>query len=135
MVFYEQHQAETGKKQATSNTLKLNFCFLKIISFLHTCCHSKIVGHTLKNVQKNKWVLFWRVRFYDKKFNNKKACVIQTVRIFYGPVIKHLHVFQGVIWLIEQNVVKCFTILLHWFSDIYWLIHFNNLFTSSLDIY
>ena len=33
------------------------------------------------------------MRFYDKKFNNKKACIIQTVRIFYSPVIKRLHVF------------------------------------------
>ena len=27
------------------------------------------------------------VRLYDKKFNNNKACIILTVRIFYNSVI------------------------------------------------
>ena len=33
------------------------------------------------------------VILYDKKNNNKKACIILTVRIFYSSVIKHLHNF------------------------------------------
>ena len=52
--FYKQRQAEVGKKieQRLSNTLKLNFCYLKIIFFLHPRYHPKIIGHILKNVQK-----------------------------------------------------------------------------------
>ena len=42
------------KKQAKSNTLRLNFCFLKSICFLDPCFHLKIVEHILKNVQKIK---------------------------------------------------------------------------------
>ena len=49
-----QYQPEIGKKQAKSNTLRLNFCFLKIIRFLHTCFHSKNRGAYSKNVQKTK---------------------------------------------------------------------------------
>ena len=40
-------------KQKLSNTLKLNFSYLKIIRFLHP---PKIIGDFLKNVQKNKYV-------------------------------------------------------------------------------
>ena len=39
-----------------SNTLRLNFCYLKIIRTLHPCYHPKIMGHILKNKQKNKFV-------------------------------------------------------------------------------
>ena len=34
----------------------LNFCYLKIILILHPCYHPKIIGHILKNKQKNKRV-------------------------------------------------------------------------------
>ena len=33
------------------------------------------------------------MRLYDKKINNKKACIIRTVRVFYSSVIKHVHIF------------------------------------------
>ena len=39
-----------------SNTLRLNFCYLKIIHILHPHYHPKIIGHILKNKQKNKGV-------------------------------------------------------------------------------
>ena len=39
-----------------SNTLRLNFCHLKIIHIRHTRCHPKIIGHFLKNKEKNKFV-------------------------------------------------------------------------------
>ena len=32
-----------------SNTLRLNFCYLKIIHILHTLYHPKTMGHILKN--------------------------------------------------------------------------------------
>ena len=52
--FYKQRQVEIGKKfkQKLGHTLKLNFCYLKIIPFLHPCYHPKIIGDILKNVQK-----------------------------------------------------------------------------------
>ena len=53
--FYNQRQAEIGKKikQILSNTLRLNFCYLKIIHILHPRYHPKIIGHILKNKQKD----------------------------------------------------------------------------------
>ena len=39
-----------------SSTLRLNFCYLKIIHILHPRYHPKIIGHILKNKQKNKCV-------------------------------------------------------------------------------
>ena len=39
-------------KQKLSNTLRLNFCYLKIIRFLHPGYHPKVIGDILKNVQK-----------------------------------------------------------------------------------
>ena len=122
-LFYKQHHAGIGGKKAKSNILLTP---LKIIRFLHPYYHSKMVGHVLKNVQKTKWVCFERL--CDKKFNNKKACVIRirTVRLFYSSIIKHVRIFQGVIWHVQQNFVKCFIIPLPRFSYIiYWLIHFN----------
>ena len=39
-----------------SNTLRPNFCYLKVIHILHPRYHPKIMGHILKNKQKNKFV-------------------------------------------------------------------------------
>ena len=39
-----------------SNTLRLRFCYLKIIHILHPRYHQKIIEHILKNKQKNKCV-------------------------------------------------------------------------------
>ena len=52
--FYKQRHAEISKKfkQKLSNTLRLNFWHLKVISFLHARYHPKIVGDTFKNLQK-----------------------------------------------------------------------------------
>ena len=33
------------------------------------------------------------MRLYDKKFNNKKECIMQIVCIFYSSVIKPVHTF------------------------------------------
>ena len=40
-------------KQMLSNTLRLKYCYLKIIHILHSHYHPKILGHALKNKQKN----------------------------------------------------------------------------------
>ena len=60
---YKQRQAEIGKKikQMLSNTLRLNFCYLKIIHILHLGYHPKITGHILKNKQKNKFVCIYEI--------------------------------------------------------------------------
>ena len=47
-----------------SNTLRLNFCYLKIISILHPHYHPKIIGYTLKIKQ-----------------NNKCVCIHETIRL------------------------------------------------------
>ena len=43
-------------KQILSNTLRLNFWYLKIIGILHPRYNPKIIGHVLKKSQKNKYV-------------------------------------------------------------------------------
>ena len=43
-------------KQILSNTLRLNFWYLKIIRILHPRYHPKIIGHILNNSQKKKYV-------------------------------------------------------------------------------
>ena len=39
--------------QMLSSTLRLNFCYLKIIHILHPRYHPEIIGHILENKQKN----------------------------------------------------------------------------------
>ena len=46
------------KKSRKSNTLRLNFCFLKSIYFFERSFHPKIVGKILKHKQKNKVHVF-----------------------------------------------------------------------------
>ena len=38
-------------KQMLSNTLRLNFCYLKIIHILYTHYHSKIMEYIVRNMQ------------------------------------------------------------------------------------
>ena len=45
-------------KQKLSNTLWLNFCYLKIIYFLHPCYHPKIIGDVL-NMYETQGCQFW----------------------------------------------------------------------------
>ena len=47
-----------------SNTLRLNFCYLKIIHTLHQRYHPRIIGHILKYKQ-----------------NNKCACINEIIRL------------------------------------------------------
>ena len=50
--FYKQHQFKYGKKikHKLSNTLRLNFCYLKIIPYLRPRYHPKMIGYILKNI-------------------------------------------------------------------------------------
>ena len=43
-------------KQMLSNTMRLDFCYLKITHSLHPRYHPEITGHILKNKQYNKCV-------------------------------------------------------------------------------
>ena len=43
-------------KQMLSITLRLDFCYLKIIHIINLPYHPKIIGHILKNKQNNKCV-------------------------------------------------------------------------------
>ena len=44
-----------------SNILRLNFCYLRIICILYPHYHLKIIGHILKNKQKNRCVYFHEI--------------------------------------------------------------------------
>ena len=39
-----------------SNTLRLNFCYFKIIHIFHSRYHPKIIGHILRDKETNKCV-------------------------------------------------------------------------------
>ena len=53
-------------KQMLNNTLRRNFCHLKIIHILHPCYHSKTIGH-IKNKQKNKYVGIHIINFNENE--------------------------------------------------------------------
>ena len=81
--FYNQRQAKIDKniKQMLSNTLKLNFCYLKIIHILHPLYYPKIVGHILNNTQKNMSVCMHKILMINhnenKDENEKKITQIR----------------------------------------------------------
>ena len=55
-----------AKKQAKAkNTLKLNFCYLKIIRFFHPRCHPKIIADILKKVPKTSASMSISMRLYN----------------------------------------------------------------------
>ena len=72
--FDKQHQAELQKiKQKLSDTLRLNFCDLKIIHIFHPHHHPKIIERTLKIKQKNKCVCIHEIiRLIIMKMEKKK---------------------------------------------------------------
>ena len=54
-IFINNTRLKLAKNQENvTNTLKLNFGYLKIIHILHPRYHPKIIGHILKNKQKSK---------------------------------------------------------------------------------
>ena len=59
--FYKQRRTEIAKK--SSNTLRQNFGYLKIIHFLHSRYHAKIIRHTLKISKRLSVSVF--MRLYD----------------------------------------------------------------------
>ena len=61
--FYKQPQDEIGKKikQMLNRTLRLSFCYMKVIHILNSRYHPKIMRRFLKNRQKNKCVLIHEI--------------------------------------------------------------------------
>ena len=57
-------------KQMLSNTLRLNFSYLKIIHILHPRYHRKIKGHILKNKLKNKCVCIYTTNRNENEDEN-----------------------------------------------------------------
>ena len=64
-----------------SNTLRLNFCYLEFIHISNPRYYPKIMGHILKNKQKNKCVCIQEtIRLIIMKMNRKmKKDHIDTV--------------------------------------------------------
>ena len=77
-----------------SNTLKLNFYYLKIIHILHSLYHPKIIGHILKIKQKNKCVCIHEIiqliimKMKMKMKNRSHRCDINR------PWSRHEHKFS-----------------------------------------
>ena len=65
VFFYKQHLHSIWNwqkiKQMLSNTLRLNFCYLKVIHVLHPRFHSKIIEDIYENKQKNKCVFNYEI--------------------------------------------------------------------------
>ena len=59
-----------AKSQVLSNTLRLNFCYLKIIHLIHLRYHPKLIGHAPKQMQKNK-----------KKKTTTSVCIHEIIQL------------------------------------------------------
>ena len=55
-----------------SNILKLNFCYLKIMYIYYPRYHPKILGHILKNKQKNMCVCIHTINQNESEDENEK---------------------------------------------------------------
>ena len=75
-----------------SNTLRLNFCYLKIIHILHPP-YPKIIGHILKNKQKNKCVYHEIIQFIIMKMKMKMKNRSPRYDI-YRPWSRHGHKYS-----------------------------------------
>ena len=73
-----------------SKTLRLNFCYLKMIHIFHQHYHPKIIGHTIKNKEKNKCVNIHDIRrliimeMKMKKKNRSHRHDIKRPRFIHG---------------------------------------------------
>ena len=85
-------QTEMAKiKQMLSNTLRVNFCYLKTIHILHPLYHPKIIGHILKNKQKKKCVCIDDIiRFIVMKMKMKMKNILHRYNTS-RPRSRHEH--------------------------------------------
>ena len=72
--FYQQLQAEIWQKLKMSNTLSLNFCYLKIFCFFHPLYHPKIIEDILKMYKNQLRLSYWHYMINDNEYDveNKK---------------------------------------------------------------
>ena len=101
-------------KQMLTNTLRLNFCYLKIIHILHPHYPPKIIGHILTNKQNNKCFCIYEIIRWTKmkmKMKMKKRGYIGTTWIDLGPDmgtnivnIKSVSLWYNLNVLIKQHV-------------------------------
>ena len=81
-------------KQILSNTLKPNFCHLKIIHILHPRYYPKIIGHILNNKQKNMCVCMHKILMINHNENideNKKRSYRYDIK---KPRSRHGHKYS-----------------------------------------
>ena len=79
-------------KQLLSNNPTLKFCYLKIVHILHQCYHPKVIGHILKNKQKNKCVCIHHIirLIIMKMKNGSHRCSINRPKPIYSTYKKSL---------------------------------------------
>ena len=71
---YKQSQAEIGQKieQMLSKTLRLNFCYFRIIHIFHSLYRSKVIRHTLIKKQKNMYSWYYASNYDENEDENEK---------------------------------------------------------------
>ena len=72
ITFISDNKVKLAKNQEAKVELRLNFCYLKIIHFLHPCYHPKLISDILKKCAKNKGICFNYLINYKRKAENEK---------------------------------------------------------------
>ena len=81
--------------QMLNNTLRLNFCYLKVDHILHPGYHPKIIGHILGNKQKNKSACIHEIiRLIIIKLKMKTKNRSHRHGLTYSKYKKCLNMFQ-----------------------------------------
>ena len=70
-TFISNARLKSAEKQMQSNTLRLNFCYLKIIHILHPRYHPKIIGHVPKISKRTSLCVFPRLIIMKMKMKNR----------------------------------------------------------------
>ena len=86
------------------NTLKLDFCHLKIIHVVHRPYHPKIIGHILKNKQNNKFACIIRLTIKKKKMKMKNRSHRNEIN---RPRLRHGHKNSKYKKCLSMMVVVC----------------------------
>ena len=66
-------------KQMLNNTLRLNWCYLKIIHILHPRHHPKIIWHILKNKQASLYSWDYAISHNENEDENEKRSHIYSI--------------------------------------------------------
>ena len=96
-----------------SITLRLNFCYLKIIHILHLRYHPKILGHILKKKEKNKCVCIHEIirltitKMKMKMKNRSHICDINIGHRKNRPRSRHEHKCTEYKKCVRMMVLAC----------------------------